>query len=610
MAYRLAAALSAALFLAALLTGAWGPLVLLWLLLAALFVLLERRALRELWIARIFAAEFGQSDVQANYTRTYAWMANQLGHMTLGMGTALALVWLAEGLGGMLGDLARLLAPAAPPPGGATGSGAGLAGVPRGLAAAAAAAVALAAGLAVLRLGRTETSAQDRAEGAPAAFPALGRWRLRFALLWAAGAVLFVLPVLRDPPALFGPEATVYTVDRLRSLLVALGAAGLSLAVWGTKEFVSDQRGVRTAIARAAALRETCPARAATDELRREGLWDSMADGLFYLAGASIGVGVIASHPNLWSLFAESAWELFAVAVFAAVMLWLGQRYAYRAQAVDLTGVPYAFRLGLVEADLRAVLNGDRIGVGGCLLDRVFAFVRHRNGSGPRVHVLVTGAPGSGKTPFVVALACEAAMAEIPVRLRPFTVDPREDRVRVRYTTFREWNPEEAADPVALRNRYRTGIDDPVFVEGRLVWDVSRAEFVVVDDIPLQAVMDAAGNFAPNPRLARIIAAMRAGPGRVVWAIDPPRADAATGAPAGAPDPRAGDYDPAAADRLLRGFAAHLAAAEGGGAATADRSVLPVGLEIIDNRARRAARLRALAAVRAPEVTGRKVGVA
>jgi hypothetical protein len=49
-----------------------------------------------LWVSSVFAAEFGTSDVQANYSRLYSWMANQLGHMTLGLATALAFLWLHE----------------------------------------------------------------------------------------------------------------------------------------------------------------------------------------------------------------------------------------------------------------------------------------------------------------------------------------------------------------------------------------------------------------------------------------------------------------------------------------------------------------------------------
>ena len=50
------------------------------------------------WVKDVFAAEFGNSDVQSNYSRLYAWMANQLGHMTLGLATALAYIWIYETL--------------------------------------------------------------------------------------------------------------------------------------------------------------------------------------------------------------------------------------------------------------------------------------------------------------------------------------------------------------------------------------------------------------------------------------------------------------------------------------------------------------------------------
>ncbi|QIE57045.1 hypothetical protein G5B40_17325 [Pikeienuella piscinae] len=52
-----------------------------------------------MWIKAIFAREFGFSDVQSNYSRVYAWMANQLGHMTLGMATAFFFVWIADTIG-------------------------------------------------------------------------------------------------------------------------------------------------------------------------------------------------------------------------------------------------------------------------------------------------------------------------------------------------------------------------------------------------------------------------------------------------------------------------------------------------------------------------------
>lgn len=48
------------------------------------------------WIQTIFQHEFGFSDVRANYSRVYSWMANQFGHMTLGLATTLFYFWVIE----------------------------------------------------------------------------------------------------------------------------------------------------------------------------------------------------------------------------------------------------------------------------------------------------------------------------------------------------------------------------------------------------------------------------------------------------------------------------------------------------------------------------------
>lgn len=50
----------------------------------------------KIWLVNIFEHEFGFSDVLSNYSRVYAWMANQLGHMTLGLLTVFAFHWIAD----------------------------------------------------------------------------------------------------------------------------------------------------------------------------------------------------------------------------------------------------------------------------------------------------------------------------------------------------------------------------------------------------------------------------------------------------------------------------------------------------------------------------------
>ncbi|GAB5469595.1 MAG: hypothetical protein Kilf2KO_26250 [Rhodospirillales bacterium] len=52
--------------------------------------------LEQIWLAKIFKAEFAFSDVRSDYSRVYSWMANQLGHMTLGIFAALLFYWIVE----------------------------------------------------------------------------------------------------------------------------------------------------------------------------------------------------------------------------------------------------------------------------------------------------------------------------------------------------------------------------------------------------------------------------------------------------------------------------------------------------------------------------------
>lgn len=577
---------------------AWGWLTLVWIVLALLAIHFNRGDIGRLWLLQISRAEFGQSDVQLNYTRTYAWMANQLGHMTLGMGTALAYVWLVEGLGGMLADVWLSLVPE----GRACATEAGRAACELiGHQASAVVALLLMAGILwvmLTMLAGLENSDMDLAEGAPRRYPEQ-RWPAAlFTVTLTIGTILVVDPTLLGLLALGSPDAAVYTPERVAAIVRAIGVAAVSLSIWWTKEFGNDQRGVRVAISRAAHLRGPgCPARTAVAQLQREAIWDSVADGFFYLTGAFIAVGVVASAPDLSTPFAESAWELTSVVIFGAAMLWLGQRYAYRARAIDLIGVPYAFRLGLVESRV-AVLAGEALlPEAGCPVDRLHAAMT-RDDVRAAAHFIVIGPAGSGKTPLVVSLACEAALARIAVDLWTKEVLPNE--VKVRYTSYRdapiharEARFVEADDPVALRNRYRTGLPDPVYVEGELLWDLAGAHLVVVDNIPLRALLGPAG-FEPRPRLRRLMQALAQGHRRVIWAIDPPREDDALVYAEGVTSGWPLEYTREGAGALAARFAAELGALDGSAAA--------ICLEVTDDRDRRAAMMERLRSVRAPEV--------
>jgi hypothetical protein len=539
--------------MAALLTAGFGAWVV-------------RDVVGRLWLLKISKAEFGVSDIQANYTRTYAWMANQLGHMTLGLGTALFYVWLVEGLQEMLSHFSD-------PPAG------------RGWTAPVAAVlVTVGIGIVMWRmLAGLHKSPEEKAERAVPhsagrktaawCFTALlviggvGATWPQYEVALACGAAFAGLvgyvfvsqrgwgvkadahdPDCEDCTRLRIAVALVAVVafgvwfwavlamgqdgpwedpERLAGIVSGLGAAFVSLALWGTKEFGNDQRGIISGLKRAQTMRgEECPAREAVRRLREEGIWDSVADGFFYVTGAVIAVGIIASPPVLGDGFVQSAWELAAVAFFTAIMLWLGQRYAYRARAIDLIGAPYAFRLGLVESQVRvragrAFLTGP---AEACDLDALYLTLgRLDTRKGPPLNIVVFGKAGTGKTPFVTALACEAALSPIPVSLCARFEDGAPEKVKVRYATFRRARQDEAKDPVAIRHVYHTGIDNPIFVDGQLLWDLARADLAIIDNIPWNAIGFRDGQANPSPALARMMADMTAVGCSAIWAIDPPR---------------------------------------------------------------------------------------
>ncbi|MEO0999872.1 MAG: hypothetical protein AAFW69_04595, partial [Pseudomonadota bacterium] len=266
------------------------------------------------------------------------------------------------------------------------------------------------------------------------------------------------------------------------------------------------------------------PADVATAGIRREGLWDSAIDGIFYVTGAVLALGILASHPRLTSAFPESGWEIFAAVLFAAILLWAGRPYAYRQQALDLIGAPYASRLALVNAPIR---------IDGTDGDPYDALEGHlaapKDAGGPPVQFVVFGGPGAGKSPLTVAMACEAALA--PIDVSPFAVGPLDDlkshEVRARYTTFQRADMREAEDRVHLRYKAVMGkkmIDGTVFTEGRLLWGYEKATFLVIDNIPeaeVQRVLDG----QPSPVMKRLMALAQRPGMRVVWAIDSVRAE-------------------------------------------------------------------------------------
>lgn len=511
-----------------------------------------------LWMAKIFRVEFGQSDLSGNYSRTYAWMANQLGHMTLGLGTALALYWVIE----LFGALFERMAIAAAPPGVPVGA-APAAGPPHAYlwVTLAVAALVLAANWLMLS-GRPEVKRRGDIHRETRIDLAVMRrtrtWGLALTTALALLGLVFVLGALwldigalavfdwwfRGPGGVTNPTVRALLA---RDTLVALGAAGLGLSLWFTKEFCSDQSGIGREIGRAAWRRagsdpgwtpearvpdSACPGPRAAERLRIEGLWDSATDGFFYLAGAAMAVGIVASHPDPATAFAESAMEVVAVIGFIVIFLVTGRRYGYRQQAMDRTGTPYAWRLGFVDSVVR--VEGLATG---CPLDAMLDFSTAAP-DGESRHVVVFGGPGSGKTPFVVSLATEAALAHIPVNLFADATGIETPKVRVRYTILDKASLRESQDRVSRRRDAELdgalSAAHLVQVEGRVLNDLAEANFVVIDNIPfadLEAVID--GDTTRGEELRDLIAHFSARPGRWVWAIDPPGRSPRTRGPEG-----------------------------------------------------------------------------
>ncbi|MEM9009824.1 MAG: hypothetical protein AAGE18_01250 [Pseudomonadota bacterium] len=447
-----------------------------------------------IWLTRIFAVEFGQSDVQSNYSRTYAWLANQLGHMTLGLVTALAYFWLVETLAGALSH-----------------AGWSAAWSPW--------IVSFVVALVIVVLMGARNGADDRRHG----MPAVNAWAIKRGV--AALALLFGGTYLVASPgaaALSSSLMQAWTVTAqaadpavlAQGTLFGLGSAAVSLSIWLTKEFCSDQRGIEAVIARAAYRRGGGDATRAVNAIRTEGLWDSVTDGFFYLTGAVLSVGIIASHPQLDTAFPESAWEIGFSVFFVLVLLFVGRSYAYRQQALDFIGAPYAARLALLGTPIAA---GDGAPLS---YDTLHADLGELEKTAPPRHTVIFGPPGSGKSPLAIALACEAALQ--PIEVQPRVGKLRNHKLRARYTTFQRANLKEAEDRLNLRYQEAMGtkaVKDTVFVDGRVLWDLRRANLLVIDNVPAAEVSCVIEN-QPSAAMRGLIE-LAAKPGlRIVWALD------------------------------------------------------------------------------------------
>ena len=208
---------------------------------------------------------------------------------------------------------------------------------------------------------------------------------------------------------------------------LACAAASAALALWFVKEFGSDIPLVSAEIATAAEARKE---QGHEDYLEIEhayfadAVWDARTDGVFYVSGAIIAVALLTQTGTVETTWASGP-DFLGVLAFGLIFLIAGRRWAYRQQALDLVGSPYASRLAVLRnaLELRVIL-GDKLGPP---CDRglsvLLEFARggtRRDGqiegepSGVNFdHLVIMGRLGSGKTPLGIAISSEAALRDL-----------------------------------------------------------------------------------------------------------------------------------------------------------------------------------------------------
>ncbi|MEL6998106.1 MAG: hypothetical protein AAFP68_07570 [Pseudomonadota bacterium] len=499
-----------------------------------------------IWIQDVFASEFGNSDVQANYSRLYAWMANQLGHMTLGLATALAFYWIYETMhevaawsgGGLFSGFGAFWLHAAGflmlcgtgalvayiryqasfaeddwdhrdrvhplPPKVGLWVGAGLAVflvalylriqaidpatvVDRSLLdiyALVAASLTIMAAIMILAkdwralaLGALYLTGAFWLIASEMALLAGSKMTVAMVLFVLLGAVLFTTARRYDENNdMVGGGASYvsagvqlvltivlfYVLDAVAShqdamaaelaevrepeWRIAFGAALAALALWLVKEFGSDIPLVSVEVARAAKRRSDY-GHATYKKIERsyfmDAVWDARTDGAFYVTGAVIAIALLTDTGTMVTTWASGP-DFLGVLFFGVIFLISGRRWAYRQQALDLVGSPYASRLAVFQGavELR-VLLGDRLGPP---RDMPLTVLQEFADGGMRRpganedptslvnfdHLVILGPLGSGKTPLGIAISSEAALRDLEAKIAL----PINDKVRPRKSVY------------------------------------------------------------------------------------------------------------------------------------------------------------------------------
>ncbi|MCI4666063.1 MAG: hypothetical protein MRY74_15210 [Neomegalonema sp.] len=216
----------------------------------------------------------------------------------------------------------------------------------------------------------------------------------------------------------------------------AVAAAFASLGVWWVKEFGSDLPTVEAELQNAHYARvvngvsKINGVRHAEDyakvraECYDDTLCDARTDGLFYLAGTAMAIGLLMAPRIIDNETARIVPAFLAAILFLVVYWWVGWWWIRRAIALDRVLVVASQRFAMIEsAVMTRIMVGDmeynpapQPETPAGPMQRLHAFARNelKVGDTPVQHMVICGQFGSGRSPLGHALACEAALSNAP----------------------------------------------------------------------------------------------------------------------------------------------------------------------------------------------------
>ena len=411
------------------------------------------------WPMRFFRNEFGVSDVRSNYSRVYSWLANQLGHVTLGLVSSLLFFWIVT----LVESFASILCDSL------TAIDVKFIGMLF--------AVVMFASM-VIWIGRRNMRFSILTLMVLFGTVFLGEWKfcdnsiiaikilnIDFpsasvgATLIVGCSILFAMignrtkirkanPFYNSFNAPFDPWSCLIgsvclamwlagapNLDLLEDWRVAASSAIASLAVWSAKEFASDMHTVRKELDDAKLKRHSANTQqdigeSLNDDYMRTARWDCRTDTMFYLIGALVGSGlvsdvsVVTGGENVWTFDLE----MIGAAAYFVFLVLVGRNWVYRQRAVDKTGAEHANMMAVIDFNIQlhcpygATFSEPRI--------LISDFVKLDDTTCcPFEHIVVFG-KGRHTEPLANALVTEAALTPFSPKWCARISDDRRYRAR------------------------------------------------------------------------------------------------------------------------------------------------------------------------------------